>query len=67
MAVGATLTTRDDLPRTESELRSERLGYALRSLARELVDERQKNAELRREITELRSRLESLQTSEGSH
>ena len=54
----------DDLPRTESELRAERLGYALRSLARELVDERQKVSELRREVAELRSRLELLQTSE---
>ena len=49
-----------DLPRTEPEFRAERLGYALRSLAAELVDERHKVAELRREVAELRARLKSL-------
>ena len=49
-----------DLPRTEPEFRAERLGYALRSLAAELVDERHKVAQLRREVAELRARLESL-------
>jgi hypothetical protein len=56
-----------DLPRTDSELRAQRLGFALRSLARELVDERRKVAALRREVAELRSRLESLQRKEGGH
>ena len=43
--------------RTEPESRGERLGFALRSLAADLVDERRKVAELRREVAELRSRL----------
>ena len=47
------------LPRTEPEFRAERLGYALRSLAADLVDERNKVAALRREITELKARLKS--------
>ena len=42
-----------DLPRTESEVHAERLGFALRRLAAELVEERQKVAELRREVAEL--------------
>jgi hypothetical protein len=56
-----------DPPRTDSEFRAERLGFALRSLARELVDERRKVAALRREVAELRSRLESLQRMERRH
>ena len=48
------------LLRTRPEVRAERLGYALRSLAAELVDERHRVAELRREVAELRARLESL-------
>ena len=47
-------------PRTGPAFRAERLGYALRSLAADLVDERHKVAELRREVAELRARLESL-------
>ena len=52
--------TRDDDPDPRStgpELRSERLGFALRALAAELVDERRKVAQLRQEIAELRARL----------
>lgn len=49
-----------NLPRTEPEFRAERLGHALRSLAADLVDERRKVAELRREVAGLRARLESL-------
>ena len=45
----------------ERELRTERLGTALRGLAAELVDERRKVAELRHEITQLKARLESRQ------
>jgi uncharacterized protein involved in exopolysaccharide biosynthesis len=41
------------LPRTAQELRAQRLGFALRSLAAELVDERRKVAWLRREIADL--------------
>ncbi|HWI23276.1 MAG TPA: hypothetical protein VNT22_11765 [Baekduia sp.] len=48
------------LPRSEPEFRAQRLGYALRSLAADLVDERHKVVELRREVAELRARLESL-------
>lgn len=47
------------LPRTESEFRAERLGYALRSLAADLVDEQHKVAALRREVAELKARLKS--------
>lgn len=50
-----------DPPRTEREVRAERLGHALRGLAAELVDERRKVAELRREVAQLRSQLESVQ------
>lgn len=48
-----------ELPRTKPEVHAERLGFALRSLAAELVEERQKVAELRREVAELTARLES--------
>ena len=47
------------LPRTH-EFRAQRLGFALRSLAADLVDERHKVAALRREVAELRARLKSL-------
>ena len=49
-----------NLPRTEPEFRAQRLGHALRSLAADLVDERQKVAALRREVAELKARLDSL-------
>ena len=39
----------------------ERLGSALRGLAMELVDERRKVAQLRREIAELKAQLEVLE------
>jgi signal transduction histidine kinase len=45
--------------RTQFEFRAERLGSALRRLAREVIDERRKVSELRREIAELRSRAAS--------
>jgi hypothetical protein len=54
-----------DLPSIGSELRAQRLGFALRSLAVDLVDERRKVAQLRREIAELRARLESLEPTHG--
>jgi len=50
-----------DLPSIGTELRAQRLGFALRRLSVELVDERRKVAQLRREVAELRSRLESLE------
>jgi hypothetical protein len=49
-----------DLPTTTAEFRAERLGVALRGLAADLVAERQKVAELRREVAVLRSQLASL-------
>ena len=54
-----------DLPRIGSELRAQRLGFALRSLAVELVDERRKVAQLRREVADLKARLESLEPTQG--
>ena len=48
-------------PPTAPELRVQRLGSALRGLAAELVDERRKVAQLRREIVDLRARLEALE------
>ena len=45
--------------RTKPELRAERLGTALRGLATELVEERRKVAQLRREIKQLKAQLES--------
>jgi hypothetical protein len=52
-------------PRIGSELRTQRLGFALRSIAAELVDERRKVAQLRREVADLRARLESLEPTQG--
>ena len=46
---------------THAELRARQLGSALRGLAAELVDERRKNAELRREIADLKAQLEALE------
>ena len=46
-----------DLPNTEPEFRAQRLGFALNSLAAELVAERQKVAQLRRELRQLKSQL----------
>jgi hypothetical protein len=54
-----------DLASIGSELRAQRLGFALRNLAVELVDERRKVAQLRREIADLRARLESLERTHG--
>ena len=46
-----------DVPSTGPELRAERLGFALRGLAAELVDERRKVAQLRQEVAGLRAQL----------
>jgi hypothetical protein len=54
-----------DLPTIGSELRAQRLGFALRSLAADLVDERRKSAHPRREIADLRARLASLEQTPG--
>ena len=45
-------------PQSEPERRVERLGFALRGLAADLAEERRKAAKLRREVAELRTRLE---------
>ena len=48
-----------ELPRVGSEeQRAQRLGFALRGLAAELVDERRKVVQLRREVSDLKARLE---------
>jgi hypothetical protein len=44
----------------EPDSKAQRLGYALRSLAAELVTERQRTAALERENAELKARLEAL-------
>ena len=54
-----------ELPRTEHEFRAQRLGFALNGLAAELVAERQKVLQLRRELAQLNARLESTRTTEG--
>lgn len=55
-----------ELPRTQPEVHAERLGFALRGLAAELVEERRKVAELRREVAELRARLARHQATQRS-
>jgi hypothetical protein len=59
------MTFEDDpaTPTTQSEVRAQRLGSALRGLAAELVDERRKVAQLRREIADLKARLEALESA----
>ena len=54
-----------DLPRTEPEFRAQRLGFALNGLAAELVAERRKVAELRKELGQLEAQLESRRPTEG--
>jgi len=54
-----------DLPRTDTEFRAERLGMALRGLAADLVAERRKVTDLRREIAGLRAQLASLAPAVG--
>lgn len=54
-----------DLPITEPEFRAQRLGFALNSLAAELVAERRKVAQLRKELGQLKARLESRRPTEG--
>ena len=52
-----------DLRRAEGESRAQRLGSALRGLAADVVNERQKVAQLRRSVAELTSRLEAAQAT----
>lgn len=49
------------------DVRTDRLGTALRRLAEDLIDERRTVALLRRENRELRERLERLQQREAKH
>jgi hypothetical protein len=53
-----------DLPRTRPELRAERLSFALRDLAADLVDERRKVAQLRHQVADLQAELESLKQTQ---
>ena len=46
-------------PRTEPEFRAQRLGFALNSLAAELVTERRKVIQLQKELEQLKARLAS--------
>ncbi len=62
-----TPTHEPDVPRTRTELRAERLGFALRELAAELVDERQKVAQLRHQVADLQAPLESLKQTPEAH
>ena len=55
-----TPTHEPDVPRTRPEIRAERLGFALRDLAADLVDERRKVAQLRHQVAELEAEIESL-------
>jgi hypothetical protein len=59
------MTPEDDpaTPTTQSEVRAQRLGSALRGLAAELVDERRKVAQLRREAAALKAQLEGLDSA----
>ena len=54
-----------DLRGAEGESRAQRLGSALRGLAADVVSERQKVAELRRNVAELTSRLEAVQATQS--
>jgi len=55
-----TPTHEPDVPRTRPEICAERLGFALRELAAELVDERRKVAQLRHQVADLQAEIESL-------
>ena len=54
-----------DLPGAVGESRAQRLGSALRGLAADVVNERQKVTELRRSVAELTSRLEAVQGTQS--
>jgi hypothetical protein len=53
-----TLSEEPHRPQSDHEFRAERLGYALRRLAADLVEARRDAMQLRRENDELRSELE---------
>ena len=56
-----------DLPPTGPELRAERLGFALRALAAELVDERRKVAQLRQQVADLQAQLDVAEADRASN
>jgi outer membrane protein TolC len=62
-----TPTDEPDLPPTGPELRAERLGFALRGLAAELVEERRKVAQLRQQVAELQARLDVAEADRASN
>ena len=62
-----TPTDEPDLPPTGPELRAERLGFALRVLATELVEERRKVAQLRQQVAELQARLDVAEADRASN
>jgi hypothetical protein len=61
-----TPTDEPDPPPTGPELRAERLGFALRGLAAELVDERRKVAQLRQQV-ELQAQLDVAEADRASN
>jgi outer membrane protein TolC len=62
-----TPTEEPDLPHTAPELRAERLGFALRGLAAELVDERRKVAQLRQQVASLQAQLDVAEADRASN
>jgi len=62
-----TPTDEPDLPPTGPELRAERLGFALRGLAAELVDERRKVAQLRQQVANLQAQLDVAEADRASN
>ena len=62
-----TPTDEPDPPPTGPELRAERLGFALRGLAAELVDERRKVAQLRQQVANLEAQLDVAEADRASN
>jgi hypothetical protein len=62
-----TPTDEPDRPPTGPELRAERLGFALRGLAAELIDERRKVAQLRQQVAELQAQLDGAEADRASN
>ena len=62
-----TPTDEPDPRPTGPELRAERLGFALRGLAAELVDERRKVAQLRQQVANLQAQLDVAEADRASN
>jgi outer membrane protein TolC len=62
-----TPTDEPDPAPTGPELRAERLGFALRGLAAELVDERRKVAQLRQQVANLQAQLDVAEADRASN